>query len=102
PCARRSAPTLVPYTTLFRSVMEDRRTSGPASAADSPDVGRGGTPDTTEIAKRDCPAGDARPDQRRRSRYRRDRECDRCETSHRRSEEHTSELQSRGHLVCRL
>src|SRR5437870_10334906 len=33
-----------------------------------------------------------------RRRFARQRECDR----HARSEEHTSELQSRGHLVCRL
>src|SRR2546428_4475780 len=52
--------TLFPYTTLFRSVRNKRRTSHPA--------GRGHRP---------------------------------C-LSHQRSEEHTSELQSRSDLVCRL
>src|SRR2546422_6386959 len=74
--------TLFPYTTLFRSHGSSRRpgksrTGGPGS--------RNGTADHAHAKKNggaaagiDAPAG------------------------HERSEEHTSELQSRLHLVCRL
>src|SRR5437870_9135961 len=64
--------TLFPYTTLFRS------------------------PDTPKhhLAQRDTLYPVGRPPCRRALRGER--------RSRRRSEEHTSELQSRGHLVCRL
>src|SRR2546425_7873672 len=79
--------TLFPYTTLFRSGRSaTRRPSHEAAAA-----------------------------QRRRGRFRRDRrrtaraarararsECGRSGSGRRRSEEHTSELQSLAYLVCRL
>src|SRR5690554_7547989 len=77
--------TLFPYTTLFRSSYartaaadskHERRVRAAARACDA----------TPNARKADC----SRPAARRR---RRDRE---------RSEEHTSELQSRPHLVCRL
>src|SRR2546422_11702319 len=54
--------TLFPYTTLFRSLFEERRLCSPAMHREVDAVGAKG----------------------------------------RRSEEHTSELQSRLHLVCRL
>src|SRR5437870_10715569 len=82
----RSTPitTLFPYTTLFRS---DRRGGGdadqPAGCVEERAAGeavvhrrRG----ADHLVDRAAPAGRERP----------------------RSEEHTSELQSRGHLVCRL
>src|SRR3989442_5156797 len=65
--------TLFPYTTLFRSTSARRRA-------------------------RTAPAPPSTP-QPRRPRY---SETDRCREPRRRSEEHTSELQSRPHLVCRL
>src|SRR3712207_8612711 len=76
--------TLFPYTTLFGS-----RASG-------------------DHERREDPAGDAaaqelphaRPDERRRER-REERDVVRVEDALR-SEEHTSELQSRQYLVCRL
>src|SRR3712207_6862094 len=67
--------TLFPYTTLFRSAAP------PSAAARSPP------------ARRRCPCRARCGRRARGSRPRRDR----C-----RSEEHTSELQSRQYLVCRL
>src|SRR3712207_8653783 len=75
--------TLFPYTTLFRSA--DRRHAGEAVRV--PDDGRD-------------------PEEPRRGRGPADRadHADPAEEGdvHRRSEEHTSELQSRQYLVCRL
>src|SRR5437899_9359447 len=80
--------TLFPYTTLFRSVLAPDRTSVPAPAFVSPSAAP--TPPTGPVRK--TPVAPASglvftvnvrvPD--------------------RRSEEHTSELQSLRHLVCRL
>src|SRR3712207_7518711 len=70
--------TLFPYTTLFRSATR-RRGAGPP-----PGRGRAAGQDHRV---RDAASGDQRL--RRRS-------------GRRRSEEHTSELQSRQYLVCRL
>src|SRR2546422_6817556 len=74
--------TLFPYTTLFRSPLDGR------DGAAAPGLGGAG----------------ARG--RRRHRVSRDarRSCQDApsQDSRRRSEEHTSELQSRLHLVCRL
>src|SRR2546429_5077513 len=67
--------TLFPYTTLFRS----RRRSG-------------------YLLERP----NERPGRRLADRSRRVRHPDPAQRRHRRSEEHTSELQSRLHLVCRL
>src|SRR2546422_8390377 len=71
--------TLFPYTTLFRS-----RLNGPCERRRAARRGLGALrpPDQT-------------------SRRRPKRECARLRAAHR-SEEHTSELQSRLHLVCRL
>src|SRR2546430_12543382 len=69
--------TLFPYTTLFRSEIPSTSHSPPA---DSEHLG-------SELR-----AGDPRLDLGKR----------RVATSGRRSEEHTSELQSQSNLVCRL
>src|SRR2546430_10295811 len=68
--------TLFPYTTLFRSHRQRERP-------------------TRERFDRlqHYTSGEARPDQQRRRRF---------EPEWRRSEEHTSELQSQSNLVCRL
>src|SRR3712207_7497920 len=66
--------TLFPYTTLFRSIHEGRRI-----------VGRGGYVDHVGVIQQRVEV--ARP---------------RAESENERSEEHTSELQSRQYLVCRL
>src|SRR5205809_2949973 len=66
--------TLFPYTTLFRSPLE--------GLAHSVQMGLGG-PDVA-VPRRDDERGGA------------------AEVERDRSEEHTSELQSRLHLVCRL
>src|SRR2546429_4424114 len=77
--------TLFPYTTLFRS-----HRAGPAAPAAHPDPRRGDL---------SAGRGHARPAVRaHRPPGRRWRGRD----LHYRSEEHTSELQSRLHLVCRL
>src|SRR2546422_7193989 len=76
--------TLFPYTTLFRSDHEQpRRAIGPEAQrpGDAP-VRRPGATEGEQV----------RPDRVTVGAY----------FAHRRSEEHTSELQSRLHLVCRL
>src|SRR3712207_7015696 len=72
--------TLFPYTTLFRS-----------SAAAARPRGRGEGRALPGAAER-LPPGERRPD--------RDRSAEEAQLH--RSEEHTSELQSRQYLVCRL
>src|SRR3712207_7538670 len=81
--------TLFPYTTLFRSFVVIAAilvTGGPACPADGPERGR------RSAAGRATRRWETDGDERGR-RVRRD---------HHRSEEHTSELQSRQYLVCRL
>src|SRR5205809_7932052 len=80
PVSYRQPPpsTLFPYTTLFRSPRE-------------PEDPRGGPPPTRPRAHR----GGARAGRPRRPGRRQGQDL-------LRSEEHTSELQSRLHLVCRL
>src|SRR5687768_17777989 len=75
--------TLFPYTTLFRSVIRDARTPKRPIRLDSNILG---------VARREhCVE------------VRRERHVRRLGRGiHQRSEEHTSELQSRLHLVCRL
>src|SRR3712207_8418191 len=92
---RRRAPrsTIFPYTTLFRS----RPAGGPELIGRLP----GGV-----VC---CPGGEGEQSRRRTRRRSADqprpaavRRRGRDETRPRRSEEHTSELQSRHYLVCRL
>src|SRR3989442_8371014 len=78
--------TLFPYTTLFRSRRGDRDLADAASAA-------GRAPEDRELARADTAAGHAGGPAVRAANPRH---------RHPRSEEHTSELQSRPHLVCRL
>src|SRR5205814_8628869 len=72
-------PTLFPYTTLFRSPTSARARWGSARPTSSPSLVR------SSVANL-FPTGCANNDR----------------TSDGRSEEHTSELQSLRHLVCRL
>src|SRR5207253_6763369 len=86
--------TLFPYTTLFRSVVPGQRRDGAADGA-----ARG-----WQRAGRD-PGGRAQHagDETRAPSLPRARAGRTFHAAVRvRSEEHTSELQSRGHLVCRL
>src|SRR2546422_5745224 len=80
--------TLFPYTTLFRS------SRGAAAAA------AGGAADPAALlpAAARCPLHREPVPARRRGAFL----SDRCGSADTRSEEHTSELQSRLHLVCRL
>src|SRR5207249_10842357 len=93
--------TLFPYTTLFRSLSHRRRLApgdeDPAPGGAAPDlahqdhvVARHRRP--AAAAGRPCPRGGERPADR-------PARVDRLAV---RSEEHTSELQSRFDLVCRL
>src|SRR5690606_42165925 len=91
PLRRPPISTLFPYTTLFRSPAA--RANCPGSAA--PGFGRRGT------RSRPGPA----PGRLRlagRERLRPDRDLPDADLEPARSEEHTSELQSRENLVCRL
>src|SRR5207253_10516543 len=84
-------PTLFPYTTLFRSQCD-----GFASS-----FGKFGGRFLDGDA-RDRFAGASRRGSLRCFEWIGIRRCGRPRPRHDRSEEHTSELQSRGHLVCRL
>src|SRR5439155_21939109 len=84
---RPSRSTLFPYTTLFRS--------GGAS-----DAGASATPGRLHAAGTDDRPGDFGAAAQRPVRG--GRHATEPDERHVRSEEHTSELQSRGHLVCRL
>src|SRR3712207_7490286 len=72
--------TLVPYTTLFRSLSGHLEPAARHRARDRPDG----------VRQVDHACRDGQLHQRERAR------------AHPRSEEHTSELQSRQYLVCRL
>src|SRR3712207_8182743 len=80
--------TLFPYTTLFRSPITGTTTSSPRRIASAPAVFRTSQPNPAAIT--------ATP-----VRYRPEPTNARA-TPGSRSEEHTSELQSRQYLVCRL
>src|SRR3712207_7994644 len=87
--------TLFPYTTLFRSV---RRRAGPHELV----VLRGARPHPPRRRRDDRVHGPAARGGDRLTAATR-RAVDRARGGrHRRSEEHTSELQSRQYLVCRL
>src|SRR5690606_41831200 len=96
---RSPSPTLFPYTTLFRSkrLAADLFTEV-ACDHDRPECGNNGSSDSL-----DHPEDDERL---YRGRYSTEgRTCSKnCKTNEEnfRSEEHTSELQSRENLVCRL
>src|SRR5438093_4369793 len=84
---RPPRPTLFPYTTLFRSApwARSRREDGPEPAEVADD---GETPvDSLERCEREAALH---------------RALARLPVKYRRSEEHTSELQSLTNLVCRL
>src|SRR5207253_10528012 len=83
---RPPRPTLFPYTTLFRSPRARPGASGARRE------------ERVRVA-RPCPRGLRRRLQGREPRRRRGGHH---RAARNRSEEHTSELQSRGHLVCRL
>src|SRR5687768_17789333 len=77
---RPARSTLFPYTTLFRSIAQCRGVGDAHRQRDAPDAAE-------QVGEhRHVVAGGALEEQRRATR----------------SEEHTSELQSRLHLVCRL
>src|SRR5439155_18505045 len=86
--------TLFPYTTLFRSPAhpETLGRHGPGACRCRPHDHR--TVDGTRLAGQHTPLHPRRHDAEATSR--------RPAHATGRSEEHTSELQSRGHLVCRL
>src|SRR5689334_23496247 len=89
---RPPSPTLFPYTTLFRSVAKTRQCRvprGQGRPARAPPVG----------GDRAAPPAQAGTDEVGALSQRRDNAACRAV---RRSEEHTSELQSQFHLVCRL
>src|SRR3989442_9683774 len=81
--------TLFPYTTLFRSPTREPVAPAQAGARTALTRTRDGSPSGNAAALPPTPptGHPSRPSQRR---------------SSSRSEEHTSELQSRPHLVCRL
>src|SRR5439155_11430447 len=88
---RPPSSTLFPYTTLFRS-----------DGRDVPRLACHGPPLRVEELHREPERlGGGRPQVRRQERRRRAAPGDDAKLDTR-SEEHTSELQSRGHLVCRL
>src|SRR3712207_9032306 len=94
--------TLFPYTTLFRSrAEEEERVAHDAGVATAPpeaerDEHRGRAVDEGERREQRDEGGHrhGRPGEREQP------ECERRRAA--RSEEHTSELQSRQYLVCRL
>src|SRR5437870_10613092 len=82
--------TLFPYTTLFRSQLDVKRRS---RSSDSPSLyGTKGRADQWQLLT-------MHPKHCHRAHGNHDRQREQLSM---RSEEHTSELQSRGHLVCRL
>src|SRR2546422_8552096 len=76
--------TLFPYTTLFRSARARHRARGPTGQRTDQRAGREIRPGAAERAGKFGVSADGRG------------------AGEFRSEEHTSELQSRLHLVCRL
>src|SRR5688572_31381621 len=89
--------TIFPYTTLFRSVVVGvhERLAAPEVAAHLGDEGRGDPPareaHVVQVGGGEAGAGELGPGHHRGA-----------AAQERRSEEHTSELQSQSNLVCRL
>src|SRR5690625_6337893 len=83
--------TLFPYTTLFRSLVKDH--DGMVVSIDAPMMSLEVTPEHRLVSRRRGGAKGGEP-----YFY----AADMTAGTLLRSEEHTSELQSRGHLVCRL
>src|SRR5690625_7053111 len=104
PCASRTINRFVVKTAESRNVLyaATARSSGTSSAMTSGGIGHSSTKVHDVIAATDasipCPFEAVRHGNTGRD------PCGRCTclTQTLRSEEHTSELQSRGHLVCRL
>src|SRR3989442_8182123 len=82
---RQPRSTLFPYTTLFRSSGE-----APEALACEPRIRHGRLPGGSSVRAHLDPIDSIQG------------MCDALDRVDRRSEEHTSELQSRPHLVCRL
>src|SRR5207247_10108489 len=91
---RPPTPTLFPYTTLFRSFPLCNCLV--QISAINPNASEPRWPDRRQVARCDQIA------QRPRADAAVDLGCPQIEQTARRSEEHTSELQSRVDLVCRL
>src|SRR5947209_17217174 len=85
--------TLFPYTTLFRS--PDERLEQPVLGVDGVQPGPRLDQEAAELDLERVLGPVATP-------HRRPRPVDLLHLRHQRSEEHTSELQSRQYLVCRL
>src|SRR3712207_6996651 len=83
--------TLFPYTTLFRSVSTRSSSAGTPPARDEP--ASPSAPSSTWRGGRSAACTAARAERRAAAR---------SASASARSEEHTSELQSRQYLVCRL
>src|SRR5207244_12937140 len=90
--------TLFPYTTLFRSARADGQARRPDPAAGW----EPGTPDRRQTRERDPLPGDPRRRAERAPGGQPPRRAVPRALADGRSEEHTSELQSPDHLVCRL
>src|SRR5690625_6291935 len=89
--------TLLPYTTLFRSQYSSRPL--PCGARSSRPTGYSCRRQGGQCESRPPHDGCFRGE---RARTPREERCCNDSPAQTRSEEHTSELQSRGHLVCRL
>src|SRR2546422_6545310 len=85
--------TLFPYTTLFRSLLLPRAESLATALAQTAQAAEGWIAELDSALVRDSVAGEQMTTELR--------ACA-AQESEIRSEEHTSELQSRLHLVCRL
>src|SRR5207253_9386172 len=91
------SPPLFPYTTLFRSYFRADARRSAASIACQRRCGRTSIDDDCSV-RRDARGRGVRCEAQERSGCHEEG----AGTAPVRSEEHTSELQSRGHLVCRL
>src|SRR3712207_9155521 len=94
--------TLFPYTTLFRSESDEAtRCRGRRQFCVTVRVGPTKRRVASHVGREEDKSADTGAERRRRRPSGRGRHACRT-TGERRSEEHTSELQSRQYLVCRL